>query len=517
MFASRVRLVNIQARLQPAMQTIPAFGQVAVLALGGWLALNGRISLGTFLAFSTYMLLITPPIRQLAAILTVGQLARAGAERIFDLLDSTPLVQDAPDALAARGAARRGALRARDVRLHVDRAGAARLRPHRSRPARRSRSSAARARASRRSALMLPRFYDVHAGRDRDRRRRRARRPTRLAAPQHRRRVRGLVPLLRHDHRQHRVRHARRDAARRSRPRHARPRRTSSSCGCPHGYDTVVGEQGLTLSGGQRQRVALARALLSDPQILLLDDATSSVDSRIEEEIHATLRRIASTRTTILIAHRRSSLSLADRIVVVDKGRVLDAGTHEELVGAVRAVPHAALGTGRRRRGLTTPPRPRSTTTSRSTASRPSAWRGLDDEEIRERADRRARRAPRARPPRCAWRAAAAGRQHGRRRRVGRRARADTGAARAGRRARPGDRRPAHRRRGREPRSRPTSSSCASSGGTAAGCSSACVLVALDAVCTLAGPMLVRYGIDSGVAVTPRTRARCGPRRSCSS
>ena len=90
MFASRVRLVNIQARLQPAMQTIPAFGQVAVLALGGWLALEGHISLGTFLAFSTYMLLITPPIRQLAAILTVGQLARAGAERIFDLLDSTP-------------------------------------------------------------------------------------------------------------------------------------------------------------------------------------------------------------------------------------------------------------------------------------------------------------------------------------------------------------------------------------------------------------------------------------------
>ena len=99
----------------------------------------------------------------------------------------------------------------------------------------------------------------------------------------------------------------------------------------PDGYDTVVGEQGLTLSGGQRQRVALARALLSNPKILLLDDATSSVDSRVEEEIHATLKQIASTRTTILIAHRRSSLSLADRIVVMDEGAVLDAGTHDEL------------------------------------------------------------------------------------------------------------------------------------------------------------------------------------------
>ncbi|HUI49756.1 MAG TPA: ABC transporter ATP-binding protein, partial [Acidimicrobiia bacterium] len=98
MFASRVRLVNIQARLQPAMQTIPAFGQVAVLALGGWLALDHHISYGTFFAFASYMLLIAPPVRQLAAILTVGQLARAGAERIYDLLDSTPLVQDAPDA-----------------------------------------------------------------------------------------------------------------------------------------------------------------------------------------------------------------------------------------------------------------------------------------------------------------------------------------------------------------------------------------------------------------------------------
>ena len=108
MFASRVRLVNIQARLQPAMQTIPAFGQVAVLALGGWLALHDHITLGTFFAFATYMLLITPPVRQLAAILTVGQLARAGAERIYDLLDSTPLVQDRPDARRAARRAGRG-------------------------------------------------------------------------------------------------------------------------------------------------------------------------------------------------------------------------------------------------------------------------------------------------------------------------------------------------------------------------------------------------------------------------
>ena len=101
--------------------------------------------------------------------------------------------------------------------------------------------------------------------------------------------------------------------------------------GLPDGYDTVVGEQGLTLSGGQRQRVALARALITDPAILVLDDATSAIDARVEAQIHATLRRVMAGRTTLLIAHRRSTLQLADRIAVLDEGRLVDLGTHEEL------------------------------------------------------------------------------------------------------------------------------------------------------------------------------------------
>src|SRR5205085_10115564 len=100
----------------------------------------------------------------------------------------------------------------------------------------------------------------------------------------------------------------------------------------PDGYDTVVGERGLTLSGGQRQRVTLARALVTDPTIIVLDDATSAVDPTVEAEIHATLRRLMADRTTIIVAHRRSTIGLADRIVVVDAGRVLAEGTHHELM-----------------------------------------------------------------------------------------------------------------------------------------------------------------------------------------
>ncbi len=112
----------------------------------------------------------------------------------------------------------------------------------------------------------------------------------------------------------------------------------------PRGYDSVVGERGLTLSGGQRQRIALARAVLRDPRILILDDATSAVDARTEEQINAALRTVMAGRTTLLVAHRRSTLHLADRVVVLDEGRIIDQGTHEEL--AERSAVYRGLLTG---------------------------------------------------------------------------------------------------------------------------------------------------------------------------
>jgi ATP-binding cassette subfamily B protein len=382
MFAARVRLVNIQARLQPAMQSIPAFGLVAVLAVGGWLAVNGDITYGTFLAFSTYMLLITPPIRQLAAILTVGQLARAGAERIYDLLDSTPLVQelpDAPDMHVTKG----------EVKFDHITFGYTSTDPVLDdfdltvKPGETVALVGGSGSGKSTVGLLLPRFYDVHGGAvtidgvDV--------RSTTL--PSLRSSI-GVVfedSFLFSDTITNNIAFARPDATMEEVEAAARAAEAHEFIvRLPFQYETVVGEQGLTLSGGQRQRIALARALLSDPHVLLLDDATSSVDARIEEEIHATLRKIAATRTTILIAHRRSTLSLADRIVVVDKGKVVDTGTDEELTERCELYRLLLSGPGDDAEGLDAPEVVVDLDEEQVDGITPSAWRGLDAEELRD-------------------------------------------------------------------------------------------------------------------------------------
>ncbi|MBV9953142.1 MAG: ABC transporter ATP-binding protein, partial [Acidimicrobiia bacterium] len=330
LFRSRARLVRIQARYTPMLQTIPTLSQVLVLILGGWLVIHDEITLGTFLAFASYLVQLVAPSRMLAGLLALGQQARAGAERVLDLLDSTSEVADRPGAeplIDVRGEIAFddisfGYLRAEPVlegfSLHLA-AG--------------ERVAVVGTSGSGKStlALLLPRFYDVQQGSisvdGQD---------VRDVQLESLRRTVGVVfeeSFLFSDSVRANIAYGRPDATDDEVEDAARAAAAHGFISeLPEGYDTVVGERGLTLSGGQRQRIALARTLLTDPRVLILDDATSSVDATTEEEIQGALTTLLEGRTTILVAHRRSTLRLADRIVVVDGGRVVAEGQHEDLL-----------------------------------------------------------------------------------------------------------------------------------------------------------------------------------------
>ncbi|WP_257133216.1 ABC transporter ATP-binding protein [Streptomyces sp. ms184] len=329
LFASRLRVVRFTGRYNPALQAVPALGQVAVLALGGWMALHGRISLGTFLAFTTYLGSFVTPVRQVATLLTVWQQARAGAERVLEVVDEAPAITDTPDARDLPD--RPPALAWQDVTFrHGEGPPLLDGFTLDVRPGETLALIGAAGSGKSTAAALLPRFYDVPSGTvavdGTDVRQ--------LSLASLRSRI-GYVfeeSLLVSDTVRANIAYGAPDATDEQIRAAARTARADEFVErLPQGYDTVVGEQGLTLSGGQRQRIALARALVGDPAILVLDDATSAIDARVEAEIHAGLHTETRRRTTLIVAHRRSTLELADRIAVLDGGRVADTGTLDEL------------------------------------------------------------------------------------------------------------------------------------------------------------------------------------------
>ncbi|SDT25386.1 ABC transporter ATP-binding protein [Microlunatus soli] len=328
LFGARVRTIRLNSFFSPALAAIPQLGTVGVLALGGFLAIRGGLTLGTFLAFSTYVTQMSGPVRLISLLLTTGQQARASVIRVFEIIDARPVVKQRPDARP---------LRPGPGRIRFDNVGFG-YQEHpvldgfdlTVEPGETLALVGSSGSGKSTVAQLLPRFYDCAQGsvsidgQDIS------------GVTLHS--LRGAIAIAMEDSFlfsqsvADNIAYGRPDASRDEVEAAARTARADGFISeLPDGYDTVVGEQGLTLSGGQRQRVALARAILANPRILILDDATSAIDARVEAEIHHSLDTLLAGRTTLLMAHRRSTLQLADRIAVLEDGRVVDVGTLAEL------------------------------------------------------------------------------------------------------------------------------------------------------------------------------------------
>ena len=328
---------KVRAKYLPAIELMPNVGLVAVLAYGGHQVLNGNMAIGTLLAFNLYVVLLIQPLRMLGMIIAQAQRAAAAAQRVVEVLSTAPVVTDPdhPESLPDEGAL--GEVRFEGVSfaygdgttvlhgldLHI-------------RPGESVALVGATGSGKSTVARLIPRFYDVDEGRvlldgiDV--------RHTRL---QQLRKAVGIVfeeTFLFSDTIAANIAFADPDAGQDLIERAARLAGAHDFIvELPEGYRTTIGERGFSLSGGQRQRIAIARAILADPRVLILDDATSSVDPTKEHEIRDALAEVMEGRTTIVIAHRPATIALADRVVLLGHGRIVAEGTHEELLGSNEA------------------------------------------------------------------------------------------------------------------------------------------------------------------------------------
>ncbi|HVM51721.1 MAG TPA: ABC transporter ATP-binding protein [Acidimicrobiales bacterium] len=333
--AQRLRWASIttidnQAKYAPVMENLPRLGMAFVLLYGGWLAIDGQVTIGDIVVFNQYVIMLQAPFRMLGMFLMMSQRAAASAQRIFEILDSESEIVDRPgavDLVDARGEitfdhVRFGYGDGPDILTDLSFS----VRPGET-VAIVGRTGSGKSTITR----LLDRFYDVRDGAVRidgtDVR------DLTLTSLRHHIAMVSEEPFLFSATVRDNIAYGRPDAPIEDVMAAARAANAHEFIAqLEDGYDSIVGERGYTLSGGQRQRIAIARALLADPTILVLDDATSAIDVRIESEIHAALHELMVERTTIVVAHRLSTISLADRVVLLEGGRVVAEGTHNGLM-----------------------------------------------------------------------------------------------------------------------------------------------------------------------------------------
>jgi ABC-type multidrug transport system fused ATPase/permease subunit len=329
-FDQSIYSTRLQAFFSPLIGLLPQIGIALVLLIGGRLVIEDKLSLGSFVAFYTYVWMLAGPTRALGVAMGMAQRAIAAGNRMFEIIDREPAIQSPPGApplpagggaVALRGVTLSygaGTPALRDVDLEVETGKIVAL--------------VGPSGAGKTSLVgLIARLYDPDRG-------------TVLVDGADVREIdvgslRAEIAFVADDSFlftasvAENIAYARADASLEEIEAAARRAQADGFIrDLPGGYETRVGERGLTLSGGQRQRVAIARALLADPRILILDDATSSVDATTEAAIKTGLEEVMRGRTTFIIAHRLSTVALADEIVVLDGGRVVDRGTHEELM-----------------------------------------------------------------------------------------------------------------------------------------------------------------------------------------
>ncbi|MDH5672994.1 MAG: ABC transporter ATP-binding protein/permease [Myxococcales bacterium] len=342
-FGMAMQAAWVRSTYLPAIELIPNLGLIMVLGYGGHLVLEGSLTIGNLIMFNFYVILLVNPLRMLGSIIAQAERASAAADRVAAVLSTAPLIVDPktsralPQSNVAAGPAR-GEVRFEGVRfgygpanttddgravlegfdLHVEAGTSVAI-------------VGATGCGKSTVAKLIPRFYDVWDGRvcidgvD----------VRELSLPE----LRGAVGLvfedtfLFSDSIARNIAFADPDASAEAIERAARLAGAADFIeALPEGYDTPIGERGYSLSGGQRQRIAIARAILHDPRVLLLDDATSSVDPDKEHEIREAMAEVMGGRTTIVIAHRPATVALADRVVLLQDGRIAAEGTHEQLL-----------------------------------------------------------------------------------------------------------------------------------------------------------------------------------------